>query len=170
LDLASIDAGSFAMAPTWCSVAAVIATALQDAAPLAASTGVTLVDDLERGLPSLPVDAERLAQVLLNLIANAVKFTPRGGRVRLRASVVGSTELVVAVEDSGCGIAPKDLGRIFDRFWQAPESARTGTGTGLGLAICKSIVELAGGRIWAESTVGIGTTVYVALPLARDVS
>lgn len=168
LDLASIDAGSFSMAPAWCDVSSVISGAIRDAAPLAVSAGVALVDDLERNLPALPVDAERLTQVLLNLISNAVKFTPRGGRVRVRASTIDNAELVVAVEDSGRGIAPKDLERIFDRFWQAPETARAGTG--LGLAICKSIVELAGGRIWAESTLGVGTTVYVAIPLAAPAS
>jgi signal transduction histidine kinase len=165
LDLASIDAGSFSMPPAWCNATSVIGEAIRDAMPLATSSGVSLLEDLETDLPAVPIDGERLTQVLLNLIVNAVKFTSRGGRVRVRASVVGDTELVVAVEDSGCGIAAKDLPRIFDRFWQASEGTRPGTG--LGLAICKSIVELVGGRIWAESTPRVGTTMYFALPLTN---
>ncbi len=163
LDLASIDAGSFAMSPSGCDVAAVARAAMHDSATGAAAAGVELVEDFTSNLPSSPVDADRLTQVLLNLISNAVKFTPRGGRVRVRTTLVDDVEVVLAVEDSGRGIPPNDLERIFDRFWQAPESARFGTG--LGLAICKSIVELAGGRIWAQSTEGVGTTIHVALPL-----
>ena len=111
------------------------------------------------------MDADRLSQVLVNLITNATKFTPRGGRVRVRCAPVDDTELVVAVEDSGRGIAPDDLERIFEHFWQAADTAELGSG--LGLAICKSIVELSGGRIWAQSTVGVGTTVYFTLPTRK---
>jgi signal transduction histidine kinase len=165
LDLASIDAGKMSVRPAACDVAPVIAATLHDIAPAARLAGVELVDDQLPSLPRAWVDADRLSQVLVNLITNATKFTPRGGRVRVRCAAVDDTELVVAVEDSGRGIASDDLARIFDQFWQAEDTAELGSG--LGLAICKSIVELSGGRIWAQSTVGIGTTVYFTVPTTK---
>ena len=162
LDLAAIDAGKMSVKPASCEVAPVIAAAIHDVAPAARLAGVELVDDQLPCLGRAWVDADRLSQVLVNLVTNATKFTPRGGRVRVRCAPMDDTELVVAVEDSGRGIAPEDLARIFDQFWQAADTAELGSG--LGLAICKSIVELSGGRIWAQSTVGIGTTVYFTLP------
>lgn len=105
-----------------------------------------------------------MAQVLSNLCGNALKFTPSGGRVRLRAEA-GEHELRIAVEDTGAGIAPEHLAHIFDRFWQAKRASRASAG--LGLAIAKSIVEAHGGRIWVESTVGRGTCFAFTLPVAR---
>lgn len=165
LDLASIDAGKLSMKPAVCDVWAVVSAAIRDVAPAARSAGVELVDDQLPSLPPAWVDADRLGQVLVNLITNATKFTPRGGRVRVRCAPVDGTEMIVAIEDSGRGIAPEDLERVFDHFWQAADTADLGSG--LGLAICKSIVELSGGRIWAQSTVGVGTTVYFTLPTKK---
>lgn len=162
LDLASIDAGTLSTTPAPCDVLAVITTALADVAPCAVAAGVELMIDKTAGVPDAWVDGDRLGQVLVNLVCNAIKFTPHGGRVRVRCAPVDHTEIVVSVEDSGRGIAPGDLHRIFDHFWQAADTAQLGSG--LGLAICKSIIELLGGRIWAQSTVGVGTTVYFTLP------
>jgi signal transduction histidine kinase len=162
LDLASIDAGKLSIKPTACDVTAVIGSAISDIAPNAQAAGIELLDDRLPGLSGAWVDGDRLGQVLVNLMSNAIKFTPRGGRVRVRCAPVDKTEIVIAVEDSGRGIPPGDLDRIFDHFWQASDTAQLGSG--LGLAICKSIVELSGGRIWAQSTLGVGTTVYFTLP------
>jgi signal transduction histidine kinase len=162
LDLASIDAGKLSVKPAVCDVSQVIWSSIRDVASMAKAAGVDLIDDQLPALPAAYVDADRLGQVLVNLITNATKFTPRGGRVRVRCAPVDKTEIVVAVEDSGRGIPPENLGRIFEHFWQAADTAELGSG--LGLAICKSIVELSGGRIWAQSTVGVGTTVYFTLP------
>lgn len=164
LDLASIDAGKLSVRPTACDVSSVIAGALRDVGAAASAAGVGLLDDRLSDLPKAWVDPDRLSQVLVNLLSNAIKFTPRGGRVRVRGARVDRNEIVIAVEDSGRGIEPADLDRIFDHFWQASDTAAMGSG--LGLAICKSIVELSGGRIWAQSTVGVGTTVYFTLPAA----
>ena len=164
LDLASIDAGKLSVRPTSADVSTVIAAALRDVGPAASTAAVCLLDDRLTDLPNAWVDPDRLTQVLVNLLANAIKFTPRGGRVRVRGARVDRNEIVIAVEDSGRGIEPEDLNRIFDHFWQAADTAAMGSG--LGLAICKSIVELSGGRIWAQSTVGVGTTVYFTLPAA----
>ncbi len=162
LDLSAIDAGKLSVKPAACDVAPIISNAIRDAAPAAKAAGVELVDIELPSLPTAWVDPDRLGQVLVNLITNATKFTPRGGRVRIRCAAVDSTELVVAVEDTGRGIAPGDLERIFEHFWQAADTVQLGSG--LGLAICRSIVELSGGRIWAQSTVGVGTTVYFTVP------
>ncbi|HSO33459.1 MAG TPA: HAMP domain-containing sensor histidine kinase, partial [Labilithrix sp.] len=163
LDVASIDAGRLSMEATACAPHALLHGAICDMTPLAAAAGVALVEDYASELPSVWGDGGRIEQVLVNLLTNAIKFTPRGGRVRVRASRVES-EVVIAVEDSGRGIPPADLERVFDRFWQASDTARLGTG--LGLEISKSIVERSGGRIWAQSTVGVGTTFYVSIPVA----
>ena len=162
LDLSAIDAGKLSVKPTECDVAPIIAGAIRDAGPAAKAAGVEVVDSQLPSLQTAWVDPDRLGQVLVNLITNATKFTPRGGRVRVRCAAVDDTELVIAVEDTGRGIAPGDLEHIFDHFWQAADTVQLGSG--LGLAICKSIVELSGGRIWAQSTVGVGTTVYFTVP------
>lgn len=109
-------------------------------------------------------DHARLMQVLSNLVGNAIKFTPPGGRVDVRTRAVGKM-LEISVEDSGTGVEAKLLANLFDRFWQADRTTRAGAG--LGLPIAKGIVEAHGGRIWAESTPGQGTTVRFTVPL-RD--
>jgi signal transduction histidine kinase len=163
LDLASIDAGRLAMKPTSCAPASLVRAAIRDVSSAATAAGIAIVEDLEANLPLAWVDGDRISQVLVNLLTNATKFTPRGGRVRVRAARVDG-EVVIAIEDCGSGIAPGDLERVFDRFWQASDTAKLGTGLGLG--ICKSIIDLSGGRIWAQSTVGVGTTFYFSIPAA----
>jgi two-component system phosphate regulon sensor histidine kinase PhoR len=111
-------------------------------------------------------DGERARLVLTNLVHNAVKFTPPGGRVTVAARPDGD-EVVFSVQDTGVGIPSDDLPRIFERFYKA-DRARSGGGTGLGLAIAKHIVQGHGGRIWAESVEGQGSTFYFTLPMAVE--
>jgi signal transduction histidine kinase len=106
-------------------------------------------------------DRERILQVLANLVGNAIKFTPERGEVALRSERQGP-EVIVSVHDSGPGIPEDQQARIFDRYWQARETAQLGTG--LGLSIAKGLVELHGGRIWVQSRIGQGTTVSFSLP------
>jgi two-component system phosphate regulon sensor histidine kinase PhoR len=108
-------------------------------------------------------DPPRLEQVLVNLIHNAVKFTRPGGEVTLLAHLDGDV-ICFAVRDTGVGISPDDLARIFERFYKA-DRARSGGGTGLGLSICRHLVEAHGGRIWAESEEGRGSTFYFSIPV-----
>jgi signal transduction histidine kinase len=109
-------------------------------------------------------DPLRLKQVILNLLTNAVKFTPTGGRIEARAQRVDG-EIHVSVEDSGIGIAEDDLERIFESFQQGPRSVPgAAEGTGLGLTLSKRIVELHGGRLWVESRLGHGSTFTFAIP------
>jgi two-component system phosphate regulon sensor histidine kinase PhoR len=113
-------------------------------------------------LPKVNIDSQRLEQVLVNLIHNAVKFTKPGGEVILEAVAVTS-EVRFAVQDTGIGIPADDVPRIFERFYRVDKS-RTGSGTGLGLSIAKHILEAHKGRIWAESVEGRGSTFYFTIP------
>lgn len=128
---------------------------------VAAEASVILSSDLSPSLPAVSGDEERLLEVLDNLIGNAVKFTPAGGSITVGAGVRGD-QVLIWVKDSGCGIPQDQLPHIFDRFWQAKKKERRGLG--LGLSICRGIVKAHQGLIWAESTVGVGTTVFVSLP------
>jgi two-component system phosphate regulon sensor histidine kinase PhoR len=136
--------------------------------PKAEAGHVTIVADVTRGLPPAVADHDRLVQVLINLVDNAVKYTPAGGRVTVRASVsVGGGMLVVAVEDTGIGIPAADLPRITERFYRVDKArSRELGGTGLGLAIVKHLVIAHGGELTIESTAGQGTTVHFTLPIS----
>ena len=117
---------------------------------------------------TIAVDHSRIRQLLMNLLTNAIKYTPRGGQVAIDWEQADGN-LVLNVRDTGVGIAPGDLPHIFDRFWRADQARRRSggrPGVGLGLAISKWIVEAHGGRIWVESALGSGTTILFTLPLA----
>ncbi|MEO5886330.1 MAG: ATP-binding protein, partial [Anaerolineales bacterium] len=113
-------------------------------------------------LPNVRIDSQRLEQVLVNLIHNAVKFTRAGGEVALIAEAVDGF-VRFAVRDSGVGIPQEEIPRIFERFYRVDKS-RTGSGTGLGLSIAKHIVEAHAGKIWVESVDGRGSTFYFTIP------
>jgi signal transduction histidine kinase len=127
---------------------------------------ITLERDVDEDLPPVYADAERVHQVLFNLLDNAVRFAPPGGRVRVTAT--GRNGAVdVAVADTGPGIAPEHLPRLFERFYRVDSArSREEGGTGIGLAIARSVVEAHGGRIWAESEPGRGSTFTFELPVA----
>jgi two-component system phosphate regulon sensor histidine kinase PhoR len=125
--------------------------------------GISLRVECADDLPKVNIDSQRLEQVLVNLIHNAVKFTKAGGEVVLEA-VAGNGEVRFAVRDTGVGIPVDDVSRIFERFYRVDKS-RTGSGTGLGLSIAKHIVEAHKGKIWAESTEGQGSTFFFSIPI-----
>jgi two-component system phosphate regulon sensor histidine kinase PhoR len=126
--------------------------------------GLALVMDCPPDLPAVFADPDRITQVMINLIHNAIKFTPPGGQITLSAYRDGDY-MVFFVKDTGVGIPKKDLSRIFERFYKA-DRARTGGGTGLGLSIARHMVESHGGFIWAESEEELGSTFYFSLPVA----
>jgi len=138
--------------------------------------GIDLMVDAAQSLPRLPADPQRLGQVLGNLVGNALRHTPRGGRVTLGATLAPAGDAVrLWVADTGEGIAADDLPHIFDRFWRGDPARSHEAGvlsahSGLGLAIARSLVEAHGGRIWADSQPGQGTTVSCLLPLPQSVS
>ena len=194
LELSRIESGQVPLRLAPVAVADLVLPPVERLRPQAERAGLQLTVDLPSDLPLALADTERAQQVITNLVHNAIKFTPPGGQVVVRASLVtrqgdtvtrGQGEgmsplvslspcLLVSVEDTGVGIASDDLPRIFERFYKA-DRARAGEGTGLGLAIAKHIVEAHGGRIWAESpstmlrtgVEGRGSTFYFSLPLAE---
>ena len=132
------------------------------------SQGIKLVLDLPAALPQIRADPDRLAQVLRNLISNALRYTPQEGQVKVTASVAQPDFLKVSVSDTGTGIAAEDLPQVFDRFYRGDKSrSRSSGGTGLGLAIARTIVEAMGGRIGVESAAGQGSCFWFTVPLAR---
>jgi signal transduction histidine kinase len=132
--------------------------------PQAEDRGVALEVQIPTALPAVNADPRRLAQVLGNLLTNALRHTPEGGRVTLSAQA-GEGAVVVTVADTGPGIAADDLPYIFERFWRGDKSRSRAGGAGLGLAITRQLVELHGGRVWVESTPGQGSRFQVSLPL-----
>jgi signal transduction histidine kinase len=164
LDLSKIEAGQLALTVEEYSVADMVGTVIAATESLARTKGLALEQTVAPGLPTGRGDARRLAQVLLNLVGNAIKFTDEG-TVEIRAARAGE-RFELAVVDTGFGIAPADQARIFDEFQQVDNtSTRKKGGTGLGLAISRRIVELHGGTIAVTSEVGQGSTFTVTIPI-----
>ena len=166
LDLAAVEQGEARLKPAVVRARDVAAQAEGLVRPAAEARGQTLVIDLPADLPDILADRDRLAQILINLLDNAVKFTPEGGRVTLSGKMADG-RVVLAVSDNGVGIPPGDLPRIFERFYRVGRSRdRREGGTGLGLAIAKHLTQAMGGTIEVESVQGSGTTFRVSLPSA----
>lgn len=168
LDVATIESGHLKVHPHPEVLAPLVDVALNMVREAADERGVALERELAPVLPDVDVDAMRVEQVLANLLANAVKFTERGGRVVVKGEVNGGV-IHLRVSDTGCGIPPEHLPHIFDRYWHARRQSRT-VGTGLGLAIARGIVEAHGGTIAVESVLGAGTTFAFTLPVASGAS
>jgi two-component system phosphate regulon sensor histidine kinase PhoR len=163
LELSRIESGQVPLELKAAAPAALLNSAADRMRMQAERAGLALRVDCPPGLPEVRADPPRLEQVLVNLIHNAVKFTRPGGEVTLLAHLDGDV-ICFAVRDTGVGISPDDLARIFERFYKA-DRARSGGGTGLGLSICRHLVEAHGGRIWAESEEGRGSTFYFSIPV-----
>lgn len=163
LDVARVDAGRLSVDPSPVPGAELIREGAELLGPLAKEHGITLCTEWDGDLPTVLADRGRILQVFSNLGGNAVKFTPRGGRITLGAAADGDT-LRFHVADTGVGIPAEHLVHLFDRFWQASRNDRRGIG--LGLAIVQGIVTEHGGRVWAESTPGEGSTFCFTLPVA----
>jgi two-component system, OmpR family, sensor kinase len=166
LTLARADEGRAPIAVESCDLRELVAEASETAGILGDEAGVTVVSEMPETPVVLEVDRHRIRELLLNLVTNAVKYTPAGGTASLRLGTEPHG-VVIEVRDSGIGIAPGDLPHIFERFWRAdPARSRTGDrpGTGLGLAITKWIAEAHGGSITVQSRPRRGTTFTVILP------
>ena len=164
LDLASIEAGCLAVTLEPGNPARLVKEALDTLAPEASAKGVSLAADLGPASILTSLDPERILQVLMNLLSNALKFTPSGGEVFVRLELFNN-ELRFSVSDTGAGIPPERLHAVFERYHQVKANDRRGTG--LGLYISKCIVQGHGGRIWVDSAVGEGSTFYFTLPGAQ---
>jgi signal transduction histidine kinase len=163
LDVTSIESGTLAIKPSRVHIDALLDETLEQFEPQARNRDISITCDVESGLPPAIGDRDRLTQVLSNIIGNALKFTPVHGYIALRARRTGDFA-EISIEDSGAGIPPENVIRVFDRFWQADRTSASGAG--LGMAIAKGIVEAHGGSIWVESVVGRGTTFRFTVPCA----
>jgi two-component system phosphate regulon sensor histidine kinase PhoR len=167
LDLSLLESKRLTLELKPVDVSVLVAHTVDKLRPLAATQRLTLQQSGPSGIV-VAADADRLAQVLTNLVDNALKYTPEGGRVDVQVAAVNG-EVEVLVNDSGRGIGPEDLPHVFERFYRADRSRTRGSGgTGLGLAIAKHIVEAHGGRISVSSQPNEGTTFKVTLPRGAD--
>jgi len=167
LDMASIESGHLSVEPRPLVVEDVVAEALETIHLLAKSKVVSVASDLMASKLAIHGDRGRVLQVFSNILGNAVKFTPPSGKVSIRAAPTDGSYVQFSIADSGPGIKQDELPYVFDRFWQAKETAKAGTG--LGLAICKGIIQQHGGSIWVESQLGTGTTFHFTMPVSPHV-
>ncbi len=165
LDMASLDEGTLQLDVEPISLPALVGEAVEAHAPVAAAARLELragtIADVR-----VTCDRERVLRVLGNLLANAIRHTPEQGRIEVTAALADG-EVQISVRDTGVGIAPEDLGRVFDRFWRSKSS---GKGTGLGLTISRGLVEAHGGRIWVDSVPDKGSTFTFTLPMSRSLA
>jgi PAS domain S-box-containing protein len=168
LDLAKIEAGKMEIEEGVVAIGAVVGQAVRVIREQAGRAGIRLDVALAPALPRLRGDARAIKQILLNLMSNAVKFTPRGGRVTIAAAADGARGMRLQVADTGIGIAPEDIARLMQPFTQLETvEVRRHQGTGLGLALVQAMARLHGGSVTIESEPGSGTTVAVHLPASR---
>jgi len=168
LDLSKIEAGRLDLQPAPLELESVFSRALGTSQPLFAERGVQASSEIQTGLPPVHADADRLHQVLTNLLANSVKFSPEGGTIRLSGRQQDGFALI-SVSDQGPGIPPDRLEQVFERFHQVRDPQKSHPlGSGLGLTISREIVEQMGGKIWVESEVGAGAVFSFTVPLAEE--
>lgn len=165
MDVARMQGGKLTVERRPEATEALLQDALESHRALADARSIHLQLEIAPGVPAVFVDKDRVLQLFSNLIGNALKFTPMGGLVTLSAEPWGGM-VRCAVSDTGSGIPAEDMPHLFEPFWQA--RSRSKEGAGLGLTIVKGITDAHGGHVWVESRPGLGTTFYVALPIARE--
>ncbi len=170
MDYSKIMAGKFQIAKSACDARGLIAEAVDGMQAMAVSEGVKLVKEDCEVLPRVGADGHRIVQILTNLISNAIKFTPSRGKVTVsvkRGEYEHAGTLVFRVKDTGRGIAAEDIEKVFEMF-ESAGNVKKCEGTGLGLTLARLMVELHGGRIWAESWRQIGASFYFSIPIAPE--
>ncbi|MDP2932033.1 MAG: ATP-binding protein [Chloroflexota bacterium] len=165
VDVSIIESDRFEIRKERVSIKGLIQGAVRELSVMTGQKNIAISEDIPVTLPEIEVDGKRLRQVMFNLLDNAIKFSNHGGHINVKAGVQNG-KLLIQVSDQGVGIAEEDITAIFERFYRAPDSTRTG-GLGLGLYISKQIVEAHGGHIWAESIEGKGSTLSFTLPLSQ---
>ncbi len=164
LNLAQFQAGAFSLEIAPVDVEGLLNDSASQFQPLAESKGQSFTLDLPRKLSLIKADRRRIDQVVMNLLENAVKFTPEGGSIRLRAMVHGR-DLMIEVQNSGQGLSPEEQQRLFQPYYRSEVDRQRIPGSGLGLALCKQLVEAHGGKIWVDSELGKGNTFGFSVPL-----
>jgi PAS domain S-box-containing protein len=165
LDMSKIEAGRYELSLEDVDLTTVVGDCITIVKGRAQDADLDLIDEFPADLPPVRIDARAIKQVLLNLLSNAIKFTPQGGAIYVTGNQDGDGQLTIRVRDTGVGIRPEDLSRIFEPFWQGdPNIRRRSEGTGLGLAISRKFVELHGGSLSIESSESAGTVATMRLP------
>jgi len=174
LDISRIESGAFTLQRSAVDLQALVDDVLGDLLPIANEQGIFLINEVTAAVPNPQIDKEKIERVFINLVDNALKFTPAGGRIRVRGELLGSShapdaEPVIrcAVIDTGPGIPDDYRDKIFNRFVQIQGPAARRSGTGLGLAFCKLVAEAHGGKIWVENQPEGGSAFYFTLPLGN---
>jgi two-component system phosphate regulon sensor histidine kinase PhoR len=168
LELSRIESGQVPLRLQATAVADLLLKPLDRLKPQAERAQIKLILDLPAALPKVLADPERIHQIVTNLLHNAIKFTPDGGKITLQAHKdEAENAVVISVHDTGIGIPKEDEGRIFERFYKSDRArTRSRGGTGLGLAISRHIVQVHNGRIWVKSKEHKGSSFYFTLPMA----
>jgi signal transduction histidine kinase len=167
LDASKLESGTMRLETAAIDLRSVIDELREAMLPMAKEKGIELVETFPDNLPRVEADRAKLRRILVNLLSNALKFTPKGGRVEVRAEQLDG-HINIAVSDTGVGIAPEDVDRLFDKYEQARSRATRGEkGTGLGLYITKQLVELHSSEIKVKSEVGRGSTFSFTLPSVK---
>ena len=165
LELSRLESGKIQLKEERVNTRSLVEFALQPALLQFSDKGVKLEINVDPSIPDFVADFQQLSWVISNLVTNALRFTDTGGTVSVDATTNGE-DLVIAIRDTGCGIEPQELVKIFDKFVQLPDSLTPSPGSvGLGLAIAKEIVEIFGGRIWVDSEVAVGSVFTFSLPI-----
>jgi len=169
LDLSKIEAGRMELELSDFDLPSTIENTLTLVRERAVRRAIMLARTIDERLGVIRGDERKVKQVLLNLLSNALKFTPEGGQIGVRAELRDGTA-EISVRDTGVGIVPEDQEAVFEEFRQVGTASKKVEGTGLGLAISRKFIELHGGRIWVESQVGLGSTFAFTLPVAGEPS
>ena len=165
LDLSKVEISETMLNISEGSINEVIKIAISSVSGFAESKNIKIISDLDENIPIINFDAMRMRQVIVNLLENAIKYSPNGEVVKI-SSKEAQREVIIAVEDHGPGIKKADIPKIFDKFTQIEGiNTREFDGMGIGLKLVKHYVELHGGKIWVESEPGKGSTFYISVPM-----
>jgi signal transduction histidine kinase len=167
IDLTRIETGRIQMDKLMVDVSALTQEVVDLFYPLALERKVTLTLNIHPPAPEIPADAARLKQVIVNLVDNAIRYNREGGEVVITLGC-NRVRMQLSVRDTGQGIASKDIGLVFDKFYRGQVDEETEPGVGLGLSMAKEIIEAHGGDIWVQSEVGVGSNFSFSLPLLEN--
>ena len=165
LDLSRIEAGHMELERTSVDTGSIAGEVVELLQPMAKEKSLTLATNIIDPIPLIQGDRDKLVQIFTNLTSNALKFTPPSGTVTVEVKYHNDGYIHASVTDTGCGIPPNELETVFERFYRSQSADLKDRGAGLGLAITKSLVELHGGKVGVESTLGQGSCFWITLPV-----
>jgi signal transduction histidine kinase len=163
LDSSKMESGTFTVTKKEENIIEIISSVVEMMKMIAEAKRIQMEMNIQTDMPMVSCEANRITQVISNLLGNAIKFSNDGGKIIITA-IEQNRQCIISVSDTGPGIAEEEISKVFDKFWQADKTKKLGSG--LGLAIAKGIVEAHGGHIWVDSEQGAGSTFTMTIPLA----